>query len=108
MNEATETQMTGFLGLCMRAGQPVSGQEACVDAIRRGTAVLALLDAGASENTRKRVQDACKAHDVPLYELSAGALGNCIGKHGRMVITLPAGGMANKLKGLLENEPRLL
>ena len=56
MNETAEERALSFLGLCMRAGQVVSGQEACVAAIRSGESALALLDAGASENTLKRVR----------------------------------------------------
>ena len=73
------------------------GFEACVAAIRGGECALALLDAGASENTLKRVEDACASHQVPLYRISPGALGHAIGKPGRMVISVPAGRMADKL-----------
>ena len=45
MNETAEERALSFLGLCMRAGQVVSGQEACVAAIRGGECALALLDA---------------------------------------------------------------
>ena len=90
MNETAEERALSFLGLCMRAGQVVSGQEACVAAIRSGESALALLDAGASENTLKRVE-------VPLYRISPGSLGHAIGKPGRMVISVPAGRMAEKL-----------
>ncbi|NLO85434.1 MAG: hypothetical protein GX096_08405 [Clostridiales bacterium] len=107
MTEAVENRVAGFLGLCMRAGQLTSGQEACVDAIRRGNAKIVFLDEGASDNTKKRVQDACDAHEVALYTLSEGTLGWCIGKSGRMVITLPEGNMATKLLTQLDGEPRL-
>ena len=36
MTEMIENRVTGFLGLCMRAGRIISGQEACVDLIRSG------------------------------------------------------------------------
>ena len=91
MNETAEERALSFLGLCMRAGQVVSGQEACVAAIRGGECALALLDA------LKRVEDACASHQVPLYRISPGALGHAIGKPGRMVISVPAGRMADKL-----------
>lgn len=107
MNQQTENQVTGFLGLCFKAGRVVSGQEACVDLVRGGECVLALLDGGASENTRKRLMDACHSHNVPLYELSGGALGHAIGKRGRMVAAFRMDGMSQKLLSLLENEPRL-
>ena len=107
MREQIENQVINFLGLCMRAGRIVSGQEACVDLARQEEAALVLIDAGASENTRKRITDACHSHNVPLYELSEDALGCAIGKKGRMVVALKADGMAQKLLTLLQNEPKI-
>jgi len=107
MTELTENRVISFLGLCMRAGRIISGQEACVDLIRQGQAALALMDASASDNTRKRLTDACRSHDVALYELSAGTLGAAIGKKGRMVIALRPDGMSQKILSMLENEQRL-
>ena len=107
MKIETEQRVTGFLGLCMRAGQMTSGQDACVEAIRGGQAAIALLDGDASENTRKRITDACHSHSTPLYTVSSGALGHAIGRKGRMVICLKEGGMADKLLTMLKDEPRL-
>ena len=107
MNEQIENQVVSFLGLCMRAGRITSGQEACVDLSRQEQAALVLMDAGVSENTRKRITDACHSHSVPLYELTEGQLGWAIGKKGRMVVALKADGMSQKLLSLLANEQRL-
>ena len=107
MTEQIENQVINFLGLCMRAGRITSGQEACVDLARQEEAALVLMDAGASENTRKRITDACHSHDIPLYEVSEGALGHAIGKKGRMVAALKADGMAQKLLTLLKDQERL-
>lgn len=107
MNPQVEGRVAGFLGLCLRAGRVVSGQEACVDLIRADQAALALVDEGASENTLKRLTDACHSHGTPLYALSPGTLGHAIGKKGRMVIAFRPDGMAQKLLSLLNSEPRL-
>jgi len=107
MNEQTENRVIGFLGLCMRAGRITSGQEACVDLIRRKEAALVLLDGSASENTKKRIIDACHSHETPGWMLSENALGSAIGKRGRMVIVLKADGMAQNLLSMLEGEERL-
>ena len=107
MNEQIENQVINFLGLCMRAGRIISGQEACVDLARQEAAALVLIDAGASENTRKRITDACHSHNVPLYEISEGELGRAIGKKGRMMAALKMDGMAQKLLTLLKDEQRL-
>ena len=107
MTEQIENRVIGFLGLCMRAGRIISGQEACVDLIRREEAALVLLDGSASENTRKRILDACHSHSVPAWELGNGALGRAIGKRGRMVIALKPDGMAQNLLSMLEGAQRL-
>lgn len=107
MTEQIENQVISFLGLCMRAGRITSGQEACVDLARQEEAALVLMDAAASENTRKRITDACHSHDVPLYEISEGELGCAIGKKGRMVVGLKSDGMAQKLLTLLKDQQRL-
>ena len=54
MNHEAESRVTSFLGLCLRAGRLVTGQEACVELIRRGGAALtctfeALLDSARLE-----------------------------------------------------------
>ena len=107
MTEQIENRVVGFLGLCMRAGRITSGQEACVDLIRRGEAALVLLDGSASENTRKRIVDACHSHSVPVWALENGALGQAIGKRGRMVIALKPDGMAQNLLSMLQSEEQL-
>ena len=81
----------------MRGGQIVSGQDACVTLIRKQEAQVVLLDENASANTTKRITDACRTHQVPLYVLVSDSLGRSIGKAGRMVIALPKGNMADKV-----------
>ncbi len=88
MNEDAQNRAASFLGLCMRAGRLAIGQSACVELIRQDGAALVLLDAGASENTRKRI-------------------GHAIGRRGCMVCALRPDGMADKLLGLLSGEERL-
>lgn len=107
MNEQIENQVIQFLGLCMRAGRIISGQEACVELARQEEAALVLMDAGVSDNTRKRITDACHSHNVPLYEISEGELGRAIGKKGRMMAALKMDGMAQKLLNLLKGQPGL-
>ncbi len=104
MTEQRQRQLTGFLGLCAKAGQPTYGQEACVGQIRAGQAAIALLDAGSSPNTQKRLRDACQSHPTPLYQVPAGVLGAAMGKAGRMCVTLPRGKMADKTLSLFTDE----
>lgn len=104
MTQETASKVAGFLGLCTRAGRLSFGQEACVKAVRKGEATVVLLDEGASENTRKRLRDACQSHGVPLYGMPEGRIAQAVGKEGRMVASIGGGGMAQKLLKLLEGE----
>lgn len=102
-NEAMKS-LSGFLGLCARAGQLILGQDMCVAAIRKGTAWLALIDERASDNTFKRMHDSCQSHGAVLYTLPEGLISRASGKDGRMTAVIPTGGMAQKAEALLSGE----
>ncbi len=102
---ATEWQrLKGFLGLCARAGETVLGQDACVDAVRRETAAVVLMDERSAQNTRKRFLDSCANHHVPLYSIPAEMITQAVGKEGRMTVAIKRGKMADKLLLLLGGE----
>jgi ribosomal protein L7Ae-like RNA K-turn-binding protein len=103
VTEKTLKELSGFLGLCGRAGQTTLGQGACVEAVRSDTAALALMDEGSGPATRKRFIDSCSSHGVPLYLVPQGAIGQALGKSGRMTVTIRRGGMAQKLLDLLKD-----
>jgi len=89
--------MRGLLGLAMRAGQVLPGAGRALDLIRQGQAGLILLDEGASDNTKKRFDDACAHHDTDCLLLSPGLLGEAIGRHGTMVAAMKPGSFTQKL-----------
>ena len=51
-------RMLNMLGLCMRAGRIISGEKACVQAVRAGGACAVVLDRAAAKNAVKAVSDA--------------------------------------------------
>ena len=55
MNHEIESRVTSFLGLCLRAGRLTTGQEACVELIRRGGAALALVGHSIGKPSRMTV-----------------------------------------------------
>ncbi len=83
-----------MLGLCARAGKLITGEKACVQAVRSGAARAVLLDGAASENAVKAVSQACGTHGVPLRRTGPGALGRAIGKPTRMAAAITDAGMA--------------
>ena len=90
-------RMAGYIGLAVRAGQAVTGEGACVSAIRAGKAAVALLDSGASDNAVKRFSDTCAHHRVPLIKLPPEMLQGAVGKPGRMSLVIGPGGLAEKI-----------
>lgn len=91
-----------MLGLCMRAGRLVSGAQGVETAVKAGKAYLVLVDGGASEETKKSVQDACRFRKVPLAVMKEESLGSAIGKPGRMVAAVTDAPFANRIRQLLE------
>ena len=89
--------MLNMLGLCARAGKLITGEKACVQAIRAGSARIALLDGAASANAVKALSDACISHGVPLARTGEYQLGDAIGKPGRMAAAVTDAGMAARI-----------
>jgi len=90
-------RMLNMLGLCARAGKLITGEKACVQAIRAGSAHVALLDGAASANAVKALTDACTSHGVALVRTWDSALGDAIGKPGRMAAVVTDAGMAARI-----------
>jgi ribosomal protein L7Ae-like RNA K-turn-binding protein len=87
------------LGLSMRAGKLVTGDESVFKAIRSGEAKLVILAEDASANTRKKFQDKCQFYGVPLMEMGTKAeLGSSIGKEMRVILGVLDKGFAQMLQ----------
>ena len=92
-----------MLGLCARAGKLISGEKACLQSIRNGGAYAVLLDASAAKNAVKSITDACTYHEVKLIIAPEDALGDAIGKPGRMVVAVTDPGFARRIIELSQN-----
>ena len=97
-------RMLSLLGLCARAGKLITGEKACVQAIRSEGVFAALLDGAASDNAVKAVGQACQSHGVPLVRTGAFELGDAIGKPGRMAACVTDAGFARQLIELSKAE----
>jgi ribosomal protein L7Ae-like RNA K-turn-binding protein len=89
--------MLNMLGLCMRAGKIISGEKACVQAVRAGAACAVVLDKAAAKNATKALTDACTYHEVPLIYSPENELGFAIGKPGRMVAAITDPSLADRI-----------
>ena len=93
-----------MLGIAMRAGQLSLGESGVLKAISSGAALFMILDAGASDNTKKKFRDYCAFYQVPLYETAPDRLGSAIGKPGRMSAAIARGSLGGKLLALAKEE----
>ncbi len=77
-----EKRLRGLMGLCVRAGQAVFGEDGCRKAIGNGECGILLADGGMSENTRKRYENLCRRTGVPLETIPPGLLEEATGRPG--------------------------
>lgn len=97
-------KIRGMMGLAMRAGQVTLGANLALNVIKSSKAALVLVDETASENTRKKVSDACSYRKIPMYYLPEGLIDDACGKDCRYVAALHAGGLAAKIRQLIDSQ----
>lgn len=77
------------LGMAMRAGKVLTGDEIVEKAIRAGKAKIVIIAGDASENTKKKFSDKCNSYHVKLYiSHDRESLGRAIGKFERVVLAV--------------------
>ena len=89
-----------MLGIARRAGALTLGTDGVLGAIASGSAAVTLLDAAASENTKKKFRDSCAFYGVELFETAPDRLGYAVGKPGRMCAAVAKGTLGDKLRDL--------
>lgn len=91
----TNNKMRSYLSLAMKAGKIKSGEFAVKKAFDGGIAYLIVVDACASDATKKRWRDACAYKDVPFIE--ADAPGTAIGKDNIMTLCVVSADFARMI-----------
>ncbi len=100
-----EKRLKGLMGICVRAGQAVFGEEGCLKALRTGQAALALLDGGISDGSAEKFERLGERERIPVFRLPDGLLQEATGRPGRVMAVRP-GGFAEQMTGILkEREP---
>ena len=102
MDKASMNRLKGLMGLCVRAGQAVFGEESCLKAVREDRAALLLTDESISENSREKAESLCERKGVPVIRLRPGLLEESTGRPGK-VMAVRAGGFAEQMIRLTEN-----
>lgn len=87
-----------MLGLAMRAGKVISGEEPVLAAIRSGQAKLVIVADDGSENTKKKIKDKSNYYGISLCIVpSREQLGTSIGKSDRVIVGVVDNGFAKQL-----------
>jgi ribosomal protein L7Ae-like RNA K-turn-binding protein len=87
-----------LLGLAMRAGKVVSGEEQVINVVRKKKAFLVIVADDASENTKKRIKDKTTHYGVPcVIAGNRHQLGQAIGKDERVLLAVTDQGFAQGL-----------
>lgn len=91
-------RITQMLGLAMRAGCVVTGEERVVQKIRSGQAKLVLIANDAGFHTKKKLTDKTNYYDVPLLNyFDRRTLGQALGKGERVTVAVTDTGFAAQL-----------
>ena len=92
-----------LLGIAMRAGNLVSGEDGTMIDLKKGKLNLVIIAEDASNNTKKLFKDKSSFRHVNCIELSTKSeLGISIGKDSRAVIGIKDIGFANKIIQLID------
>ncbi len=97
-------RLSGFLGLCRKAGKLVFGFDMTVEAMQKGTANSILLSADCSERTArniKRIAEDCKT-EIYILPLTMDEIGYAVAKRVG-VLAVCDSGFSKKIKELLDN-----
>ena len=87
-----------MLGIAMKAGRLVAGEEMVLESVKSRKAHLVIVAADASDNTKKLFKDKCRFYHVPVMEYGTKAeLGWAIGKAERSSIAIEDKGLAEVL-----------
>lgn len=98
-------KIRSYLGLSMRAGKLVSGDEGVLKAVRSGEAKLVIIALDASANTKKKFSDKCQSYHIPIVQLcTRSELGSSIGRENRVIVAITDQGFVKLIQQALENQ----
>ncbi|WP_147802316.1 YlxQ family RNA-binding protein [Alkalicoccus halolimnae] len=89
------SKQKSLIGLMLRAGALIMGEELAVKAIQTKKAKAVIISKDASENTLKKISDKCNYYKVPLIQTGDRyEIGEALGKEARVVLALTDKGFA--------------
>lgn len=99
--EMNRQKALNLLGMAMRAGKLVTGEDLTVKAIRNKQVRLVLIANDTGKNTSKKVKDKASFYQIPYLDtFNSEELSHAIGKP-RMIIGVSDSGFAKRLEELI-------
>ncbi|MCR4434591.1 MAG: ribosomal L7Ae/L30e/S12e/Gadd45 family protein [Clostridiales bacterium] len=94
-----------FLGLAMKAGKAISGEETCERAVKAGKVELVIVAEDASLNTKKKFEDMCSFRNLEIRVFgNKEDMGRSMGKDVRSVAAIVEKGFAKKMMEMIDNK----
>lgn len=98
-----DEKIYSFIGLAMRAGKIVSGDDSTLLEMKRNKVKLVIVADDASDNTKKLFKDKSSHRNIPqVYFSTKLQIGLAIGKSPRAVLGIKDENFANKIIELIE------
>ncbi len=94
-------RLRGLMGLSVRAGQAVFGEEGCLKTLRAGQCGVLLLDGGISPAAEEKYRGICERQGIPLARLPEDLLEDATGRPGR-AMAVKEGSLAESIKSCLQ------
>ncbi len=102
-----EKKVYSYLGLAMRAGKLSDGEFSVTQAIKEFKACLVIVAEDASDNTKKKLKDACVYRNIPIVEkFDRESISHAIGKENRVAVAINDAGFANAILSCVDNGGR--
>ena len=97
------------IGMANKAGKIISGTDACIRAIKAGTVELIILSEDASDNTRKKIMNACSYRNISCVVYGKGGmLGKVTGKNHRIVAGVRDKNLSKLILSKMQQERELM
>lgn len=98
-----DSKIKGLLTLAAKSGNIVSGEETCINYLKKDSIYLIIIAEDASENTKKKFNDKASYRNVPIrFWKDKEELGNTIGKTFRTTVGVLDEGFALKILEYLD------
>lgn len=95
-------KLYSWLGLCMRSGNLVSGEDTTLRDVKSRRLSMVLVSEDASDNTKKLFKDKCSYRNIELLIIGTKVdFGNSIGKSPRSVLGIKDENMAIKVRSIV-------